>query len=118
MGKGVKLSPSPLQMHNYPSPQILLYMGRSQTFLTLQYKAILLCKLFPTWGRVKFSSAKMHSYPSRHSLPILCREGFFSIMQNFYKSFPTNLYFFFPSFFILSLLILFFTYLLFFFLTF
>ena len=52
-------------------------------------------KFFPTWGRVKLSSAKMQSYPSWQILPILCREGFFLITQNFYKSFPTNLCFFF-----------------------
>ena len=69
--------------------------GRNQAFFPLQCKTILLCNFFPTWGRVKLSSAKMQSYPSQQILPILCREAFFPIMQNFYKSFPTNLYPFF-----------------------
>ena len=69
--------------------------GRNQTFLPLQCKAIFLCELFPTWGRVKLSSAKMLRYHSQQILPILCLgEGFFPIMQNFYKSFPTYIYFF------------------------
>ena len=73
-GEGVKQGVSrSLAMQNYPL-QILLHMGNSQAFF-----------------------CKMQSYPSQQILPILCREGFFPIMQNFYKSFPTNLY---PFFFI------------------
>ena len=75
-------------MHSYPSHKSFSTWGRSQAFFPLQCKAILLRKFFPTWGRVKLSSAKMQSYPSWQILPILCREGFFPIMQSFYKSFP------------------------------
>ena len=95
-GEGVKLSlPSPLNAHlslpTNPSPH-----GEGVKLSSpCNAKAILLSKFFSTWGRVKLSSAKMQSYPSRQILPTLCSEGYFPIMQNFYESFPTNLYFFF-----------------------
>ena len=101
---------SPRKYTTIPPHKSFSTWGRSQAFFPSQCKAILLRKFFPTWGRVKLSSAKMQSYPSRQIFLILCMEGFFSIMQNFYKSFPTNLYFFLSSFFILSLFIYLFFY--------
>ena len=74
--------------------------GKKSSFLHLAMQSYpFSANSSPTWGRVKLSSAKMQSYLSRQILPILCREGFFSIMQNFYKSIPTNLYHFFFFFF-------------------
>ena len=102
-------------------------MGKELNFLPLKYKAMgkesnflfsLKAQLSPTWGRSQSPESKLSfstnsslkckailphnfTYPS-HSI---CREGFVPIVQNLYKSFPTNksLLFFFPSFFILCL---------------
>ena len=99
-------------------------------FLPLKYKAMgkesnflfsLNTQLSPTWGRSKSLESKL-SFSTKSSpkckaiLPYnftnpshsICREGFVLIMQNLYKSFPTNesllfLFFSSSSFFILCL---------------
>ena len=116
-------------MHNFPSLLILPHMGKELKFLPLKYKAIgkesnflfsLNAQLSPTWGRSQSSESKLsfstnsspkckailpHNFTNpSHSI---CRKGFVPIMQNLYRSFPTNesLLFFFSlsSFFILGL---------------
>ena len=102
-------------MHRYPSPQIL-YMGKESSFLPLAMQSYPSPQILPHMGKSQAfcrQNAKL-SFPTSHS--ILCREGFFPIMQNFYKSFPTNLYFFFLHFsfnlylFIFYFILLFFSY--------
>ena len=103
-------------------------MGKELNFLPLKYKAMgkesnflfsLNAQLSPTWGRSQSPKSKLsfstnsspkckailpHNFTNpSHSI---CREGFVPIMQNLYKSFPTNeslLFFFLSSFFILCL---------------
>ena len=99
-------------MHNFPSLLILLHMGKELNFLPLKYKAMgkesnflfsLNAQLSPTWGRSQSPESKLsfstnsspkckailpHNFTNpSHSI---CREGFVPIMQNLYKSFPTN----------------------------
>ena len=87
-------------------------MGKELNFLPLKYKAMgkesnflfsLNAQLSPTWGRSQSPESKLsfstnsspkckailpHNFTNpSHSI---CREGFFPIMQNLYKSFPTN----------------------------
>ena len=96
-------------------------MGKELNFLPLKYKAMgkesnflfsLNAQLSPTWGRSQSPESKLsfstnsspkckailpHNFTNpSHSI---CREGFVPIMQNLYKSFPTNesLLFFSPS---------------------
>ena len=116
-------------MHNFPSLLILPHMGKELNFLPLKYKAMgkesnflfsLNAQLSPTWGRSQSPESKLsfstnsspkckailpHNFTNpSHSI---CSEGFVPIMQNLYKSFPTNesllFLFFFSSFFILCL---------------
>ena len=107
-------------------------MGKELNFLPLKYKAMgkesnflfsLNAQLSPTWGRSQSPESKLsfstnsspkckailpHNFTNpSHSI---CREGFVPIMQNLYKSFPTNesllflfFFFFLSSFFILCL---------------
>ena len=99
-------------MHNFPSLLILPHMGKELNFLPLRYKAMgkesnflfsLNAQLSPTWGRSQSPESKLsfstnsspkckailpHNFTNpSHSI---CREGFVPIMQNLYKSFPTN----------------------------
>ena len=99
-------------MHNFPSLLILPHMGKESNFLPLKYKAMgkesnflfsLNAQLSPTWGRSQSPESKLsfstnsspkwkailpHNFTNpSHSI---CREGFGPIMQNLYKSFPTN----------------------------
>ena len=99
-------------MHNFPSLLILLHLGKEWNFLSLKYKAMgkesnfifsLNAQLSPTWGRSQSPESKL-SFSTNSSpkckaiLPhnftnpyhFICREGFVPIMQNLYKSFPTN----------------------------
>ena len=87
-------------------------MGKELNFLPLKYKAMgkesnflfsLNAQLSPTWGRSQSPESKL-SFPTNSSpkckaiLPhnftnpshSICIEGFVPIMQNLYKSFPTN----------------------------
>ena len=117
-------------MHNFPSLLILPHMGKELNFLPLKYKAMgkelnflfsLNAQLSPTWGRSQSPESKL-SFSTNSSpkckaiLPYnftnpshsTCRKGFVPIMQNLYKSFPTNesslfLFFSSSSFFILCL---------------
>ena len=99
-------------MHNFPSLLILLHMGKELNFLPLKYKAMgkesnflfsLNAQLSPTWGRSQSPESKLsfstNSSPKckailphnfRDPSHSICREGFVPIMQNLYKSFPTN----------------------------
>ena len=119
-------------------------MGKELNFLPLKYKAMgkelnfpfsLNAQLSPTWGRSQSPESKLsfstnsspkckailpHNFTNpSHSI---CREGFVPIMQNLYKSFPTNeslsfLSFFFPfhfSFYVYFIFFFFFFFFLFF----
>ena len=99
-------------MHNFPSLLILPHMGKELNFLPLKYKAMgkksnflfsLNAQLSPTWGRSQSPESKLsfstNSYPKCKAILAhnftnpshsICREGFVPIMQNLYKSFPTN----------------------------
>ena len=99
-------------MHNFPSLLILPHMGKELNFLPLKYKAMgkesnflfsLNAQLSPTWGRSQSPESKL-SFSTNSSpkckaiLPhnftnpsySICGEGFVPIMQDLYKSFPTN----------------------------
>ena len=129
-------------MHNFPSLLILPHIGKESNFLPLKYKAMgkesnfsLLpnAQLSPTWGRSQSLESKLsfstnsspkckailpHNFTNpSHSI---CREGFVPIMQNLYKSFPTNesllfLFFFFLHFSFYVYFILFFLFFFFYF---
>ena len=91
----IKLSPPP-PMHSYPSPQILLHMGKESSFLPLAMQSYPSLQILPHMGKSPafFRQNAKLSFPTNPSHSIY-REGFFPIMQNFYKSFPTNLLFLF-----------------------
>ena len=116
-------------MHNFPSLLILPHMGKELNFLPLKYKAMgkesnflfsLNAQLSTTWERSQSLESKLsstNSSPKYKAIRLhnvtnpshsICRERFVPIMQNLYKSFPTNesllfLFFSLSSFFILCL---------------
>ena len=87
----------PLEMQSYPSWQILPHMGKKSSFLPQNANKAILPHMeksqafFPQNAKLSFLTNPSH---------IICREGFFLVMHNLCKSFPTNLYFFFYFFFI------------------
>ena len=115
-------------------------MGKELNFLPLKFKAIgkesnflfsLNAQVSPTWGRSQSLESKLsfstnsspkckailpHNFTNpSHSI---CRKGFVPIMQNLYKSFPTNESLLFRFFFSLSLHFSFYVYFILFFLFF